>query len=151
MEYHYVVLIPEIKDAEVRELVESIRSDCPEKILGGKEKEIDHQVEIFRFVRKPVDKYPFFFKPKVFKMIAEKGELKTCQMCGLSVSLNLEALKRKVKEKYKKAKLVFVKATFNTESGKLYRTPSVDDNTHCTFFPCESFNHDEFFKEINEG
>ncbi|MEO0223856.1 MAG: hypothetical protein ABIL76_02030 [candidate division WOR-3 bacterium] len=144
--YYYKKLINQIKDKNVRETVQKIESTCPDKILQNFQ-ELKEEREIYRFIRGSFDKYPhFLYKPNVFKNKAS-NEISICQMCGLSVFLDLEDLVNTIKNKFPDACPIIVKGLFNVNCGKLYKTDRTG-GSHCTFFPYENFDHDKFFKKI---
>mgnify|MGYP000241907714 CR=1 FL=1 len=145
--YYYKKFISQIKDKKVKELVQKIEKNCPEIILKNFE-EIKEKKEIYRFVRSNFDKYPYFlYKPDIFKKRAS-NQISVCQMCGLSVFLDLEDLVRTIKSKFPDANPIIVKGKFEINCGKLYKTDKAG-GTHCSFFPYENFEHDIFFEKIN--
>lgn len=146
--YHYIKLITKAEE-DIRKKIEEVLSQCPEKILQ-RIPQIRETKRIFRFARvnnENKDKYPYFLSnPKLFRKRA-KDKYSTCIMCGLSVFLAKESMERKIKEKFRKGKFFILEAYFKPEYGSLYKT-STDNSGHCTFFPCENFEHDKFFKKI---
>ena len=144
--YHYKKLINQIKNQNVRKMIQKIESDCPDIILKDFE-ELKEEREIYRFIRGNFDRYPhFLYKPHVFNKKAT-NRISICQMCGLSVFLDLKDLVNTIKNKFPNANPIIVKGLFKVNCGKLYKTDKTG-GSHCTFFPYENFDHDKFFKKL---
>lgn len=145
--YHYIALIGKVNDEEIKRIAESIKEKCPEKLIR-KANKVNSEMEIWRFIKGVKDKYPYFIcAPKLYKKRAKK-KIPACLGCGLSVFPSKEAVINIINEKLPKQKYKLVRGKYRPDKGDLYKTGA--DRHHYTFFPCEGFNHDEFFEEVEE-
>ncbi len=150
--YDYIKLIDMINDEEIEKIVSNIKDDCPEKILR-RAQQISGKKEIWRFIRGNKDKYPYFISnPELFKKRAQGGKnrFNMCIGCGLSVFLSKEHTLATIREKFPRQRFKIVKGKYQPDLGDLYITGVNENTKHCTFFPCENFNHSEFFEEVCE-
>ncbi len=137
-------------EEDIKIEIEKIKEVCPEKLLANVPK-ITNEQKVYRFVRigsEEKDRYPYFIgNPRLFRQRI-KNKRTACVMCGLSVFLSKEDTEYIIQEKFPKGEFLILEGYFKTDKGNLYRTGK-DRRRHCTFFPCEDFEHDKFFTPIS--
>ncbi len=155
-DYEYWKLMKEVEQ-EIRNLIQSIKEDCPKNLLADLRKESSGI--FYRFEIERSDRYTYFISNKERFKKAKDNKYR-CMMCGLSVYLSYENSKealgrvlsaRSIKfPNLKKQGYKILICENLKDYGELYNTPTIGSK-HYTFFPCSNYNPNNVWKIYEES